>query len=195
MDGFQRLAPRSLFFWVMAFSLGTAFQARAQQYGPSTRSDASDDRIALENLLPPSVAETMDVNIWGWFSYLHEAGDDDSTYWLADISAGATKRFGDRLALTVDTHHERYDGSGYPNGLKGDSIPLCGRIVALADVYDALTSRRIYKAAFTHEVAFSMIGSEAGSHFDPAVVAAFVQNEKRFIEILERFVEIESEAA
>jgi putative two-component system response regulator len=93
------------------------------------------------------------------------------------------------------THHERYDGSGYPNGLKGESSPLCGRIVALADVYDALTSRRIYKDSFTHEVARSMILAESGSHFDPEIVAAFTQTEARFLEILERFAEIKNEAA
>jgi putative two-component system response regulator len=93
------------------------------------------------------------------------------------------------------SHHERYDGSGYPNKLKGESIPLCGRIVALADVYDALTSRRIYKDSFTHEVARAMILAESGSHFDPEIVTAFEQNEPRFLDILERFAEVKSRAA
>jgi putative two-component system response regulator len=93
------------------------------------------------------------------------------------------------------THHERYDGTGYPSGLKGQNIPLCGRIVALADVYDALTSRRVYKAAFTHDVAKSMILAEVGSHFDPDLVETFVQNETRFLAILERYAELKNEAA
>lgn len=86
-------------------------------------------------------------------------------------------RFGRDIAYT---HHERYDGTGYPFGLAGDEIPLCGRIVALADVYDALTSKRVYKDAFSHEKARSIIVSESGSHFDPAVVEAFLLLEDQF---------------
>ena len=87
------------------------------------------------------------------------------------------------------SHHERYDGSGYPNGLRGDAIPLAARIVALADVYDALSSKRVYKAAFTHEVAKSMIVNDTGKHFDPLVVDAFLRTEARFMAIQERFGE------
>jgi putative two-component system response regulator len=78
------------------------------------------------------------------------------------------------------THHERMDGTGYPHQLIGDQIPLCGRIMALADVYDALTSKRVYKAAFAHDIAKSIILGDAGTHFDPAIVEAFVANEDRF---------------
>lgn len=81
------------------------------------------------------------------------------------------------------THHERWDGNGYPAGLKGEQIPLCGRILALADVYDALTSKRVYKAAFTHEIAKAMILGESGEHFDPDIVAAFVRSEPQFLDI------------
>ena len=69
--------------------------------------------------------------------------------------------------------------SGYPRGLVGQQIPLCGRIVAVADVYDALTSRRVYKDAMTHEQARAIILRERGSHFDPEVVDAFLRAEKR----------------
>jgi len=71
------------------------------------------------------------------------------------------------------THHEKWDGSGYPNGLKGDSIPLAGRIVAIADVFDALTSERPYKKAWTVEDAMDLIRTEAGRHFDPQLVPKF----------------------
>ena len=71
------------------------------------------------------------------------------------------------------SHHERFDGSGYPAGLSGQHISLTGRIVALADVYDAITSSRVYKSAFEPEVAKNMIVKEEGKHFDPAVVDAF----------------------
>ncbi len=85
------------------------------------------------------------------------------------------------------THHERWDGTGYPRGLAGESIPLCGRIVALADVYDALTSRRVYKEAFTHDLARSMIVSGSGSHFDPDIVNAFLACEDQFIAIRRQY--------
>ncbi len=75
------------------------------------------------------------------------------------------------------THHERYDGTGYPRGLSGEQIPLCGRIVALADVYDALTSHRVYKAAMSHEEARDIITKDRGRHFDPAIVDAFLDAE------------------
>lgn len=77
-------------------------------------------------------------------------------------------------------HHEKYDGTGYPRGLRGDQIPLAGRIVALADVYDALRSPRIYKLAMTHEETRDKIVSGSGTHFDPAIVAAFLAVEARF---------------
>lgn len=83
----------------------------------------------------------------------------------------------------VLTHHERFDGNGYPNGLKGEAIPLCGRIVAVADVYDALTTARVYKSAFTHEKAREIILSENGKAFDPVVVDAFISCEERFLEV------------
>ncbi len=87
------------------------------------------------------------------------------------------------------SHHERWDGSGYPQGLAGEAIPLCGRIVALADVYDALTSKRVYKPALDHTVARSMIVKESGKHFDPIVVEAFLEAEDKFLAIHERYAE------
>ncbi len=80
-------------------------------------------------------------------------------------------------------HHERYDGGGYPEGLKEQEIPLSARIVALADVYDALTSSRVYKLAFRPELAFTMIKEERGRHFDPLVVDAFVNRFDDFLQV------------
>lgn len=80
-------------------------------------------------------------------------------------------------------HHEKWDGSGYPNGLKGENIPLSTRLVALADVYDALTSKRDYKDAYTHEEAKEILINEKGRHFDPDIVDAFIVNEKKFSQI------------
>ena len=77
-------------------------------------------------------------------------------------------------------HHERYDGTGYPNRLAGEDIPLCARIVAVADVYDALTSNRVYRSALPHATARRMIIDGAGSHFDPDIVQAFVELSDKF---------------
>lgn len=85
------------------------------------------------------------------------------------------------------THHEKWDGSGYPMGLKGTEIPLAGRILALGDVYDALTSRRVYKEALSHEKSCSIIQRGRGSHFDPEIVDAFNATQSEFIKIKETF--------
>jgi len=85
------------------------------------------------------------------------------------------------------THHERFDGKGYPDGLRGDDIPLCGRIVALADVYDALRSKRVYKDAFDHETARESILSASGHQFDPDIVQAFLNRESEFIAVANEF--------
>jgi cyclic di-GMP phosphodiesterase len=84
------------------------------------------------------------------------------------------------------SHHEKFDGTGYPFHLRGAEIPLCGRIVALSDVYDALTTRRVYKPAYSHDVAKSIILDGRGKHFDPDVVDAFEANEAEFLAIKER---------
>jgi len=71
-------------------------------------------------------------------------------------------------------HHEKWDGTGYPAGLKGREIPLSARIVAIADVYDALTSRRVYKDAWTHEETAKTMQAERGKHFDPELLDIFL---------------------
>ena len=76
--------------------------------------------------------------------------------------------------IVARTHHERWDGGGYPAGLAGEAIPLVGRIVAVADVFDALTHERPYKPAWPVSDALAEIRSQAGRHFDPAVVAALL---------------------
>jgi len=81
------------------------------------------------------------------------------------------------------SHHEWYDGSGYPRGVAGQAIPLSARIVALADAYDALTSKRVYKDAFTHDKARAAVIKGRGTHFDPDVVDAFLANEMKFIAV------------
>ena len=78
------------------------------------------------------------------------------------------------------SHHEKWDGSGYPEGLAGDAIPISGRLMALADVYDALISRRVHKEAMAHEQAMAIIQQTRGRHFDPDVVDAFLAIEDHF---------------
>ncbi|PKM42199.1 MAG: hypothetical protein CVV05_19315 [Gammaproteobacteria bacterium HGW-Gammaproteobacteria-1] len=89
----------------------------------------------------------------------------------------------------AEGHHERWDGSGYPHGLAGDAIPLSARLMALADVYDALISKRVYKPAFPHEQARAIIVDGRASHFDPDVVDAFLASEPRFIAIAREFAD------
>jgi Response regulator containing a CheY-like receiver domain and an HD-GYP domain len=78
-----------------------------------------------------------------------------------------------RLRFIALSHHEKWDGSGYPNNLKGTEIPIAGRITAIADVFDALTSKRPYKESFSVEKSLAIIKEGRGIHFDPAVVDAF----------------------
>jgi putative two-component system response regulator len=82
--------------------------------------------------------------------------------------------------IFAGTHHEKWDGTGYPNGLKGEAIPLPGRIMAIADVYDALVSDRPYKKAFTHEEAVRIITEGKGTQFDPILVDLFVKVQEQF---------------
>jgi len=92
------------------------------------------------------------------------------------------------IALTR-SHHEKWDGSGYPDGLAGEDIPLSARLMALVDVYDALRSKRPYKEAFSHEKSCEIIAKDKGAHFDPVVVDAFIALESEFAAIRARLGE------
>jgi two-component system response regulator RpfG len=87
-------------------------------------------------------------------------------------------------AIIALRHHERWDGSGYPDGLRGEEIPLPARIVAVADVFDALTSERPYKRAWTADESFDYIEANSGTLFDPSVVSALFNNQARILDIL-----------
>jgi putative two-component system response regulator len=116
-----------------------------------------------------------------------------TTYGAATLEAALEKYPGTRfLEMARDIamgHHERYDGRGYPREVAGDEIPLAARIMALADVYDALTSRRVYKEAYSHDRTKSMIVSESGTHFDPAIVDAFLVQEEQFMAVRQQHAE------
>jgi CHASE2 domain-containing sensor protein len=149
------------------------------------------ERIALAAGMGRADAETLryaaalhDVGKIGVpDSVLLKPGKLDASEWkiMQEHTAGASAILGGsrspilRLAETIAlTHHERWDGSGYPAGLRGEEIPLVGRIAAIADVYDALTSERPYKRAWTSEEALAEVREQAGRHFDPALVDVFV---------------------
>ena len=99
-------------------------------------------------------------------------------------------RFAREIAYT---HHEKWDGSGYPQGLEGKEIFISGRIMALADVYDALISLRVYKPPMAHSKTVDIISSEKGKHFDPDIVDAFLENHEEFRNIALQFADFEEE--
>ncbi|MBP8163704.1 MAG: response regulator [Propionivibrio sp.] len=95
--------------------------------------------------------------------------------------------------LIALTHHERWDGSGYPRALAGGDIPLAGRMMAVADVYDALISRRIYKPPYSHDEVIAMIVEERGKHFDPEIIDRMLTISGRFADIARRFADAGSD--
>jgi adenylate cyclase len=116
------------------------------------------------------------------------------TLYGRDTILAAERKLGDtsflRFAREIAyTHHERWDGSGYPEGLKGEQIPVPGRLMALADSYDALTSKRVYKPQIPHEKAVEIIMEEKGSHFDPEVVDAFLEVKENFRQIALKYAD------
>ena len=91
------------------------------------------------------------------------------------------------------SHHEKWDGSGYPNGMAGESIPLSGRLMAVADVYDALISKRVYKPPFPHKKAASIMAFGKGTHFDPRILDLFLEHQQSFIDIALDHLDYEEE--
>jgi putative two-component system response regulator len=118
-----------------------------------------------------------------------------------DAIEHAEKRLGmhvEFLSMAKDialSHQEKWDGSGYPQGLSGEAIPLSARLMAVADVYDALISRRVYKEALPHEKAAAIIQAGRGNHFDPDIVDAFMALQEDFKAIAARFADTDSDLA
>ena len=103
---------------------------------------------------------------------------------VSDVLKGVTEEKYIAFASDIATyHHERWDGNGYPYGLKEDDIPLCARLMAIADVFDALISKRCYKDAIPPEEAFEIMKEESGTHFDPNLVSVFLNHKENYIKV------------
>ncbi|MBF0202340.1 MAG: two-component system response regulator [Desulfamplus sp.] len=120
------------------------------------------------------------------------------TLYGRDIIAASEKSLGEDSFLSIAreiaySHHEKWDGSGYPEAKKGRGIPLSGRMMAIADVYDALISKRVYKPPFPHEKALGIILEGRGKHFDPDMVDIFAATENKFREIAIKYADFDEE--
>ena len=113
----------------------------------------------------------------------------------AEKSLGTPVAFLSMAKEIALSHQEKWDGSGYPQGIGGDHIPVSARLMAVADVYDALISRRVYKEGMPHEKAVTIIREGAGSHFDPDMVEAFLTLEDKFRDIARRFADNDADLA
>ncbi|MCL2068771.1 MAG: response regulator [Oscillospiraceae bacterium] len=163
--------------------------------------------LLIEHDIYTEELSTWDINLVVTSSQLHDVGKisiDDSilmkpgklTYdefekmkkhtsfgeKIIEKIAGKTKEnsFLLHARLLAGSHHEKWDGTGYPRGLKAEAIPLQGRLMAIADVYDALTNDRPYKEAFTHEEAMGIIAGGSGTHFDPRLCEIFIKHNEMF---------------
>jgi HD-GYP domain-containing protein (c-di-GMP phosphodiesterase class II) len=115
-----------------------------------------------------------------------------------DVIESSVRKLGKKSFLIIaaemaHSHQEKWDGSGYPQGLKGDAIPICGRLMALADVYDALISRRVYKRPFSHAKSVEIIKKGRGTHFDPDMVDAFLEIHEEFRNVARKFADSREE--
>lgn len=140
--------------------------------------------IADKILLKPSGLSDMEFEIMKTHTTFGKEAIE-----RAEEEAGVEADFLKTAKEIAYCHHENYDGSGYPLGLSGDEIPISARLMALADVYDALTSRRVYKEAMPHDKARSIIIEERGLKFDPDVVDAFLQVQEEFLFVSQKYAE------
>lgn len=121
------------------------------------------------------------------------------TQYGRDAIAAAERDIGEEISFLgfakeiAYTHHEKWDGSGYPQGLEGDAIPVSGRLMAIADVYDALISKRVYKPPFPHKKAVTIIKEQKAAHFDPDMVDAFLELEDTFRQVAFKFADFKEE--
>ncbi|MFS2026994.1 two-component system response regulator [Massilia sp. GER05] len=180
--------------------------ARHLQHHPRFAADLTDENIELlyrsvplhdigkvgipdRILLKPGVLDREEFEVMK----LHAVYGRD-TIMLVEKHIGGTNGFLMFAREIAHSHQEKWDGSGYPDRLAGEQIPLSARLMAVADVYDALISRRVYKPAFTHQQALEVMRKGRGTHFDPDVLDAFFEIEGQFAAIAEEFRDAEPEA-
>jgi response regulator RpfG family c-di-GMP phosphodiesterase len=178
----------------LVYMLGEAVEKRSKETGAHVKRVAkisellalryglSQDEASLIKLASP-LHDVGKIAIPD--SILHKPGKHDADEWTvmkthaqigADILSKSDRRILRLGAIIAGQHHERWDGSGYPHGLKGEEIHIAGRITALADVFDALGSDRCYKNAWSLEEILALIQEESGKHFDPALVQILMDN-------------------
>lgn len=121
----------------------------------------------------------------------HEKTKEIPTIMLTGFADNEIRKQALEAGIIANSHHEKWNGLGYPNGLKENDIPIEGRIVAVADIFDALSSKRHYKPAFSIEKCISIINELSGSHLDPSLVNLFNENLDKFIAVMNRFKEKE----
>jgi len=180
--------------------------ARHLQHHPRFAADLTDENIELlyrsvplhdigkvgipdRILLKPGMLDREEFEVMK----LHAVYGRD-TIMLVEKHIGGTNGFLMFAREIAHSHQEKWDGSGYPDRLAGEQIPLSARLMAVADVYDALISRRVYKPAFTHQQALDVMRKGRGTHFDPDVLDAFFEIEGQFAAIAEEFRDVESDA-
>jgi putative two-component system response regulator len=180
--------------------------ARHLQHHPRFAADLTDENIELlyrsvplhdigkvgipdRILLKPGVLDREEFEVMK----LHAVYGRD-TIMLVEKHIGGTNGFLMFAREIAHSHQEKWDGSGYPDRLAGEQIPLSARLMAVADVYDALISRRVYKPAFTHQQALDVMRKGRGTHFDPDVLDAFFEIEGQFAAIAEEFRDAEPDA-
>ncbi|MFS2218600.1 two-component system response regulator [Massilia sp.] len=180
--------------------------ARHLQHHPRFAADLTDENIELlyrsvplhdigkvgipdRILLKPGMLDREEFEVMK----LHAVYGRD-TIMLVEKHIGGTNGFLMFAREIAHSHQEKWDGSGYPDRLAGEQIPLSARLMAVADVYDALISRRVYKPAFTHQQALDVMRKGRGTHFDPDVLDAFFEIEGQFAAIAEEFRDAEPDA-
>ncbi len=171
----QRMAHYS---WLIAVHLGLPLEQQQLLLEAARMQDVGKVGIPDHILLKPGRLEPAELEIMKQ----HAAKGHQ-------ILTGSSSPLLQMAAVIALTHHEKYDGSGYPNGLHGATIPLVGRIVAVADVFDALTSARPYKPAWPVEHAVAYLREQAGRHFDPQCVAVFLDRFDEVQAIRQRFID------
>lgn len=195
----------------LVYLLAGAVEARSRETGAHVkRVSLISERLARQTGLSPIETELIKLaaplhdvgKVAIPDAILHKPGKLDPTEWEimkrhveygVQILSGSQRSIIRKGAEIAAYHHERWDGTGYPNGLAGEEIPISGRITALADVFDALGSRRSYKAAYSPEEVLNVIRSERGRHFDPALTDLLLQDADGFLAIRKQFPDDEQQ--